>query len=194
MSVALEEWRGASARALDEIESLHRLAEGAQQRGSALTEQITHVYAALILAHFQRYCRGAHTEATKALVEAMPHSRSAVVLEDLLTEGRHLDRGNPTPANLGRDFGRFGFNFWEAVDADDRRNRARRKELDRLCGWRNSIVHGDVPGNRASGNLEPRALSLDACRAWRRAVGAMVNSIDRAVAKQCQSLGCPRPW
>jgi hypothetical protein len=152
------------------------------------------VYAALILAHFQRYCRGAHTEATKALVDAMPHSRSAVVLEDLLTEGRHLDRGNPTPANLGRDFGRFGFNFWEAVVAEDRRNGARRRELDGLCHWRNGIVHGDVPGKRASGNLVPRDLSLDACRRWRCAVSALVISIDRAVAKQCQNLGCPRPW
>ena len=194
MSVALEEWRGASAGTLDDLEALHRLADGAWQRGSALTEQITYVYAALMLAHFQRYCRGAHTEATKALVDAMPHSRSAVVLEDLLTEGRHLDRGNPTPANLGRDFGRFGFNFWEAVVAEDRGNGVRRRELDRLCDWRNGIVHGDVPGKRASGNLVPRDLSLDACRRWRRAVSALVISIDRAVAKQCQNLGCPRPW
>jgi hypothetical protein len=194
MSVALEEWRGTSARALDEIESLHRLAEGAWQHGSALTEQITYVYAALILAHFQRYCRGAHTEATKALVEAMPLPGLAVVLEDLLTEGRHLDRGNPTPTNLGRDFGRFGFNFWEAIEADDRHNGTCRRELDRLCDWRNGVVHGDIPGKRASGRLVPSDLSLDACRGWRRAVGALVISIDRAVAKQCQSLGCPRPW
>jgi hypothetical protein len=194
MSVALEEWRGTSARALDEIELLHRLAEGAWQHGSALTEQITYLYAALILAHFQRYCRGAHTEATKALVEAMPHPGLAMVLEDLLTEGRHLDRGNPTPGNLGRDFGRFGFNFWETIEADDQRNGTRRRELDRLCDWRNGVVHGDIPGKRASGKLVPNDLSLDACRGWRRAVGALVISIDRVVAKQCQSLGCPRPW
>jgi hypothetical protein len=139
-------------------------------------------------------CRGVHTEATAALVDAAPHPKLGVVLEDLLTEGRLLDRGNPTPRNLGRDFGRFGFKLWEAIEADDRGNGIRRRELGRLCVWRNGIVHGDVPGKQASGELVPRNLSLDTCRDWRRAVGVLVVSIDSVVAKQCQKLGCPRPW
>jgi hypothetical protein len=192
MSVALEEWRGPSREALDEIEMIHRSVEGAVER--ILTRQVDYAYAALILAHFQRYCRGVHTEATAALVDAVPDLKLGVVLEDLLTEGRLLDRGNPTPGNLGRDFARFGFKLWEAIEADDRRNGSHKRELERLCVWRNGIVHGDIPDKRASRKLVPPDLDFDICRDWRRGVGILASSIDRVVAKQCQNLGCSRPW
>jgi hypothetical protein len=192
MSVALEEWRGPSREALDEIEMIYRSVEGAGER--ILTRQVDYAYVALILAHFQRYCRGVHTEATAALVDAIPDLKLGVVLEDLLTEGRLLDRGNPTPGNLGRDFARFGFKLWEAIEADDRRNGSHKRELDRLCVWRNGIVHGDISDKQASGKLVPPGLDLDTCRDWRRAVGILASSIDRVVAKQCQNLGCSRPW
>ena len=120
MSVALEEWRGESARALDEIDSLHRLAEAAPQRASALTDQIVYAYAALILAHFQRYCRGAHTEATTLSSTRCQAFREQRRPRRLLAERRYLDRGNPTPSNLGRDFMPIRVQLWEAVDADDR--------------------------------------------------------------------------
>lgn len=68
MSAALEEWRGASSRALDEIELLHRQIEAVAVGGAALTQQISYTYATLIVAHFQGYCRGLHTEATRVLV------------------------------------------------------------------------------------------------------------------------------
>jgi hypothetical protein len=194
MSVALEEWRGLSSWALDEIESVQTIIEGDLRGRRILRRQVNYAYAALILAHFQRYCREVHSEVTAALVAASRPPALAAVLEDLLTEGRLLDRGNPTPGNLARDFGRFGFNLWEAVDADDRGNGMRRQQLEQLCDWRNGIVHGDIPGKRASGRLVPLDLTVDTCQAWRRALGELAGSIDRVVSKQCQNLGRSRPW
>jgi hypothetical protein len=194
MSVALEEWRGASATALDEIDSLHRLVEETSQSVPALTRQITNAYAASTLAHFQRYCRALHTEAANALVAALPNPALARVLGGALIERRFLDRANPTPGNLNQDFGRFGFKLWLDVDADDEKSSARKKELARLCEWRNAIAHGDISRKRAAGQLVPLDLDLETCRDWRRSLDALTVSIDRVTARRCQILGCPEPW
>lgn len=195
MSVALEEWRGTSARALDEIESLHRLVEETSQSASALTRQITYAYAALTLAHFQRYCRAVHTEAVDALVVVMPGPAALTrVFGGVMVERRFLDRGNPTPSNLNQDFMRFRFKLWPSVEADDGRNRRRKEELTQLCAWRNAIVHGDISHRQAAGKLVPRELDFEICRGWRRALDGLAVSIDTVTAMGCQALGCSEPW
>jgi hypothetical protein len=195
MSVALEEWRGPSARALDEIEFLHRLVEETSPSAPALNRQIAYAYAALTLAHFQRYCRAVHTEAVDALVAVMPAPAAlARVLGGVMIERRFLDRGNPTPSNLDQDFKRFGFKLWPNVEADDGRNRKRREMLTQLCGWRNAIAHGDISGRQATGELVPRELDVETCRDWRRALDGLVVSIDTVTARRCRVLGCSEPW
>jgi hypothetical protein len=195
MSVALEEWRGTSARALDEIESLHRLVEETSHSAPALTRQIAYAYAALTLAQFQRYCRAVHTEAVDALVAVMPDPAAlARVLGGVMVERRFLDRGNPTPSNLNQDFMRFGFKLWHHVEADDRRNRRRKEDLTQLCEWRNAIAHGDISRRQAAGKLVPRELDFEACRSWRRALDGLAVSIDTVTARRCRDLGCREPW
>ncbi len=185
-SAALEGWQGPSSKALDEIETMH-----AKFKKS---EQLSYAYATLITAHFQMYCRAIHTEAAQAIAGSLPDRGLAFVVQNLLTEGRFLDKGNPTPRNLSQDFGRFGLRFWREMEAEDRLNRTRRQELAQLCEWRNAIVHGDIAGKRKSSRLAPREVTLEACQDWRRAVEGLVISIDGVVADGCQSLGRPRPW
>jgi hypothetical protein len=194
MSVALEEWRGPSREVLDEIELVHGRVEGTGVGRRVLTQQVNYAYAALILAHFQRYCRAVHTEAANALVAALPDLALTQVLGGYLVEHRFLDRSNPTPSNLSRDFARFGFKLWPELEAYDRRNRRRKEKLEQLCRWRNGIAHGDIPKKRAAGHLIPPDLNLRACRDWRRSLGALADSIDRVVAEQCQELGSTKSW
>lgn len=194
MSVALEEWLGPSREVLDEIELVHGRVEGTGVGRRILTQQVNYAYAALILAHFQRYCRSVHTEAADALVASVPDPNLVQVFAASLTERRFLDRGNPTPENLSRDFARFGFRLWPDLETDDRRSRRRRQKLEELCQWRNAITHGDIPRKRAAGQLVPQDLNLDTCRDWRRALGGLAASIDEATAARCQVLGRPKPW
>jgi hypothetical protein len=195
MSVALEEWRGASARALDEIDSLYRLVEETSPSAPALNRQIAYAYAALTVAHFQRYCRAVHTEAVDALVAVVPAPDAlARALGGAMVERRFLDRGNPTPSNLDQDFMRFGFKLWPNVEADDGRNRKRREMLTQLCEWRNAIAHGDISRRQAAAKLAPRELDFETCRKWRRALDGLVVSIDMVTARRCRVLGCSEPW
>lgn len=193
MSVALEEWRGRSSLALDEIELLYWQVAFVDAGGPALIEQVNHHYVTMLVAHFQRYCRAIHTEAAEALAAASGPDFASVV-EGLFSQGRLLDRGNPTPSALGSDFGRFDFRFWQELEADDRLSRMRKKHLERLCEWRNGITHGDLPRKRAAGLLDPADLTLEVCRNWRQSLGALATSIDRVLATQCLVLGRSEPW
>ncbi len=194
MSVALEEWRGASSRALDEIELLHRQIESVGSGGPTLTEQVNHAYATSLVAHFQRYCRAVHTESADLLVGGIVDPSLAAVVKSLLVRDRSLDKGSPTPGALGSDFGRFGFEFWPAVEAGDQPSRSGREKLGQLCEWRNGITHGDISRKRGAGRLMPLYLSLDTCTDWRRALGGLAVSIDEVMARRCQILGSAKSW
>jgi hypothetical protein len=194
MSAALDEWRDVSGEALDEIELVHANADAVAAGSRLFTQQVNYVYATLITAHFQLYCRAIHTEVIQALVAQVSDPALAGVLEGAMTDNRFLDKGNPTPGNLGSDFGRFGFNFWAALEASDRRIKKHGAKLEQLCEWRNGIVHGDVSRKRAAGRLVPPHLDLDTCRVWRRSLGRLAISIDQVVSDQCRNLGCAEPW
>jgi hypothetical protein len=194
MSVALEEWQGPSSLALDEIELLYWQVEFVAAGEPTLTEQINHHYVTLLVAHFQRYCRAVHVEATRALAASVLDLGFASVIRQMFAQRRLLDRGNPTPTALGSDFGRFGLRLWQALEKGDRRTRTRKEKLERLCEWRNGITHGDLPRKRAAGLLVPAVLTLETCRDWRAALGGLAISIDKAVAARCRTLGCPEPW
>jgi hypothetical protein len=193
MSVALEEWRGPSSLALDEIELLYWQVAFVDAGGPALIEQVNHHYVTMLVAHFQRYCRAIHEEAAQA-VAADSDRDLASVIEGLFDQGRLLDRGNPTPTALGSDFGRFGFRLWQDLEADDRSNRRTKKQLERICEWRNGITHGDLPRKRAAGLLDPADLTLEACRDWRHELDRLAISIDRVLATRCRALGRSEPW
>lgn len=194
MSRSFEGWRGESSGELDEIEVVHGKVGGTGVGRRVLTQQVNFAYAALITAHFQRYCRSVHSEASQVIVATVSEEAIAGVLEGLLTENRVLDKGNPTPGNLGSDFRRFGFGFWDAVEENDQRNAKRKAKLDQLCEWRNGIAHGDISRKLAAEKLVPERVTLHTCKDWRRALNGLAVSIDKVVADQCENLGCPRPW
>jgi hypothetical protein len=179
---------------LDEVVAVHGRVVGIGAGSRMLTRQVNYAYATLILAHFQQYCRALHTEAAREFVTGVPSSELAEVLKRHLVRKRLLDRGNPTPGNLGNDFGRFGFRFWDVVEADDRRNRKRKENLMRLCDWRNGITHGDIVRKREEGKLTPASLTMEVCEGWRRGLGSLATSFDRVILAQCKILGCQKVW
>jgi hypothetical protein len=164
MSAALEEWREGSDEIFDEIERMLQSVDGAGGDRRVVTQQLSYAYAMLITAHFQRYCRELHAEAAQILVARLLDPELAEILEGLL-----------------------------AIEASDRRNKDRKAELERLCEWRNAIVHGDIARKRAEGRLVPHTLNLDTCRSWRRALGSLAFSIDRVISAHCKTSDAPSP-
>lgn len=151
-------------------------------------------YVSLLAARFQGYCRALHSEVVPIVASHAFGGDVALILHELLTRDRKLDRGNANPGNLGSDFGRFGLDFWREVEARDPRNVRRKAQLQNLVDWRNAIQHHDIDAKLAAGLLTPERITLGECQRWRRSLMELAKSVDKVLADQCESLGRPRLW
>lgn len=191
MSLALAAWNTDARGAFEELQGAHRTIGGADPGRRTGTQQLNYAYVLLLSARFQAYCRDLHSEATVHVRDGVPAALSPLIYRAMI-RNRALDRGNPNPGNIGNDFSRLGFAFWEAVEGADRRNAARREKLERLSEWRNAIAHHEIDG-RAS-ELDPARITLAVCRDWRSALNGLVETINGVVAEQVETLVGTRPW
>ena len=176
------------AQELDQLEAAHASIGGTGRGRRFATDQINHAYAVLVASQFQRFCRDLHSEGALFIASAITPSTLGPMVQVQLTANRQLDRGNPTPGNLGSDFGRFGIELWPALHALDRRNRNRQRDLELLTTWRNAIAHQDFSKVGAT------PLRLDVVRSWRAACDQLAGSIDRAVGDGVARVAGARPW
>lgn len=170
---------GDAGTALDRMEHAHRAVGGSSPGRRYATQQINQSYLVMLSSHFQQFCRDLHSEAVD-----LP-----IVLSSL-TSDRKLDRGNPTPGNLGSDFGRLGMAFWPDVNALHRQNAARARRLELMGYWRNAIAHQDFAGNAR--HLEGRTeITLADVRQFRSTCEALARGFDRAVLAHIQTVAGP---
>lgn len=187
-SKTLLHWQKQSANELDEIEAAHAGVSGTGPGRRFATLRINHAYVVLLSSAFQRFCRDLHSEGSDFLAsQVVPSVR--FLFQRQLTQGRELDRGNPGPGNLGKDFGRFfatPSDFWKSVTAAPG-FASRRNKLEELMQWRNAIAHQDWT------KLGPR-VHLKTIRGWRSACNLLAVRFDRVVGAQLQSLTGKAPW
>jgi hypothetical protein len=109
------------------------------------------------------------------LASAIDPSSLGAVFRARLTEGRKLDFGNPTPANLGADFRRLGMDFWPEVDALHAWNPRRRRHLEDVNAWRNAIAHQDFDPAQLGGSTTLHLARVDS---WRSICGTFEVPVD----------------
>lgn len=158
-----------------------------------LTGQLNRSYIVVLASQFQGYCRDLHSEAAVFLAGLTP-SNLAPLIEGSLTLGRYLDRGNPNAGNLGNDFARFGFDFWQAMYGADSRNRRRRERLEQVMIWRNSIAHDARISQDNQQKIEGTNPTLTWGKCWRRALGALADSADVVARDEIAALVGQEPW
>ncbi len=189
-SKALTWWKGDGLAALDEIARAHSAVGGSERGRRYTTGQINNAYAVLLSSQFQRFCRDLHSE-TATFLTARVDARLQIIVGLRWIEGRKLDAGNPNPAALGSDFGRFGIEFWTAVDAHNPRNLNRRRQLEQLNVWRNAIAHQDFSKPECNGRTSVR---LERVRQWRTNCCALAVDFDAVIARYLHSLTGITPW
>ena len=192
-SRALGGWKGVRCDRLDELEAIHAGLTGTGPGRRWLTEQLDRAYVLALASQFQGFARDLHSEAAAHLA-ATSGATIRPVFEASLTVSRYLDRGNATAGNLGSDFARLGFDFWDAVYATDKRNRDRRARLDQIMIWRNSIAHDSPIVRNDLGKVVGTKPTLTWGRRWRRALSALTVSFDRAVGDEVGGLVGRTPW
>lgn len=176
-SAALRRWEGERAADLDRIEAAHTSLRSVPGR-RAVASQIQQAYAVLLASHFQGFCRDLHSECIERVARGVSPALLGKVLLKEFSFARRLDRGTPSPGNVGADFERLGIDFWPAVLADDPRNERRRSSLALLCVWRNAIAHQDFPSH-----LRRHALALATVRSWRASCRGLARSFDRVARR-----------
>ena len=192
-SSPLLRWRSTGQAEIDELVEAHRAVGGAGPGRRTATQQINHALVVQLAAQFQRYCRDLHDDCAAVLVAAAPEAFKTM-LDLALTAGRKLDYQSAQPASLGSDFGRFGIDFWTAVDRLGPQYAERRRRLAQVNLWRNAIAHQDFRRPPADPITRGTQVDLRTVRTWRSALDQLVGGIDRAMWTDIgRMLGHP-PW
>ena len=186
-SIALQNWSSIRVLTLDELGMAHQAIGGAGRGRRYATQQINYAYAVLLASQFQGFCRDLHTECADAIVRASPPALRVVVDKSLLRD-RRLDKGNPNPANIGADFGRFDISFWSVIYRRSPRNEPRRRLLEELNDWRNAIAHQDFT------HMSATAIQLQQVQRYRAACTALAHEFDDAMYQHLSSLLGGAPW
>ena len=190
-SNSLETWRTVRAKALNEIVAAHRMVGGTGRGRRFATQQLNHAFAMLLSSQFQGFCRDLHTECVDCLSDLAVNTVLKDVLHVEFSLFRKLDKGNPNPGNIGADFNRFGFVFWDELAQHDSANAARKSELELLNEWRNAIAHQDFNSPKLGGI---RTLHLSHVRRWRLVCDALTVSFDEVMRRRLTAIGGTMPW
>ena len=186
-SRALRNWETVRSVRLDDIRSAHASLRGPGSRSTI--QQINYAYALLLASEFQGFCRDLHSEAAQHIVATVTtQPQVAALLQDLLIDGRLLDRGNASPSSLGSDFGRLRLDLWPKLDAGRPSTRARRVQLEHLNTWRNAIAHHDFR------KLTRIILRLAEVQSYRAACNALGTALDAVVGAHLTLLVGSRGW
>jgi hypothetical protein len=192
-SPPLDWWRTGGRAEIDQLVAAHYAVGGTGPGRRTATQQINHALVVQLASQFQRYCRDLHGLCADAMVSAAPGPyRRALVLA--LTTGRKLDSQSAQPASLGSDFGRFGVDFWPAVDGLGLQFPGRRRKLEQVSIWRNAIAHQDFRRPPAEAATAGTRVDLDTFKSWRKALDQLAGGIDRAMYGELGRITSSAPW
>lgn len=190
-SISYDTWIQKRLPELDEIAVAHAAIGGTGRGRRYATQQINYAYTALISSQFQGFCRDLHTESIDHIIQATTSGSMHSILSLEFVFGRKLDRGNPTPGNIGADFGRLGVRFWHQAKALDRHTPNRLKRLEHMNVWRNAIAHHDFTHNALNGR---RNLRLREVQGFRSACEHLARTFDHVMRDYIHNLTGQRPW
>lgn len=190
-SRAFQRWSGERAQRLDEIETSHAAVGGTARGRRFTTLQLNQSYAVMLTSQFQGFCRDLHDESVGYFVASLQPAVLRTTIKKLLEQGRKLDAGNPNPGNLGSDFGRFGVEFWSAVQLRDARVPIWQGRLNMLTDWRNAIAHQDFAPQKLHG-IE--TLTLNHVKQWRNACKGLARIFDTVMRDYLRDVTSTAPW
>ena len=190
-SLSLRLWKTERTTALREVQNAHLRIGGAGRGRRYATQQINHAYVMLLSGQFQGFCRDLHTECVDHLAGTIPIVPLQAIFRAEARRDRKLDKGNPSPGNIGSDFNRLGIKFWDEIKRLNRRNEERQQELETMNLWRNAIAHQDF--NTASLGGRSR-VQLAEVRQWHRACDELALASDSVMQAHLARFLGASPW
>src|SRR5262245_1753645 len=188
-SVAIQTWSGKRLTELNATEVANR--SWVRGRQNVAAQQLLRAYTLLLSSQFQGFCRDLHTECIDHLIRAVIPTSLRAILRDEFQWNRKLDSGNPTPGNIGLDFGRLGMSFWPDLDAADSQTPSRRILLEEMNRWRNAIAHQDFDPAKLGGTV---ILGVAKVRKLRVACNRLALTFDRVTRIYVETIIGAKPW
>lgn len=190
-SAALKKWQDERAKSLDEIAKAHVGIGGSKRGRRFATEQINRAYTVLLSSEFQAFCRDLHTECVTYISDSAQPINLKQVLKAEFLLNRTLDRGNPNPGNIGKDFNRFGLNFWDVIKKRYAWNTTRHDSLNQLNHIRNAIAHNDFTNKELNGKT---SVVLRDVQSWRNTCDQLAKEFDIVMKNHLKTLTGTAPW
>jgi len=184
-----QHWAIVRSRNPDEILAAHRSIGGTDRGRRFATQQVNYAFAVLLSSEFQGFCRDLHSESVEYLIQNINPLALQSSCRKNFSRGRKLDHGNPSPSNLGIDFGSLDLDFWPEVIALSPRNTARKDRLEELNQWRNAIAHQDFSKFPAGSKLH-----LSRVEAWRKACNQLTRAFDNVLQVHIGNVTGTQPW
>lgn len=136
-------------------------------------------------AHFQGFCRDLYTECSQACIATMAAGLQPTAQLQFFAH-LAIEKGNPTYANIKRDFSRFGFSLNLPAT-----NAQHVTDLGHLNGWRNKAAH---QGSKPLGHGIPVALSLSIVQGWKTSCDGLAASLDGMMYAEMRRITGIAPW
>jgi hypothetical protein len=190
-SDALLAWRTERVPRLQNVEADCLHLEGMYPADPDRVQEFIRAYAVLLSSEFQGFCRDLHSECARKLVASLGPGPLSAVLRSQCSYGRKLETGNPSPGNLGADFGRYQIDFWAAAVALDPAHVPRRHRLAMLNAWRNAIAHHDYEPAALGGTI---TLTIPQVRDWRADCDAFATTFDAVMRDHLLATTGVAPW
>jgi RiboL-PSP-HEPN len=184
VSQALVRWRADRTARLIEIDGQCAACLSANRPAPQLADENLRAYAVLLSGHFQGFCRDLDTECA-LVVASKVRTRLQPLVQEQFAFHLSLDHGNPTHANIKKDFERFGFKL--GLETADAANPLRLNHLSQLIEWRNVAAH---QSNRTPGV----ALTLHTLRGWRNSCDGLAVSLDAVMYNRLRTTLRRSPW
>jgi hypothetical protein len=185
-SGAYKTWTTTRKGELNKMEWTHRAIGGTKRGRRYATEHVNQAYVVAVASQFQGYCRDLHTESVDHVVQMLIPPNFQAPVRTLLTQKLELKRSNAQPDSIGKDFNRFGIDFWTEVIRHDPHNEVRKTQLWELNALRNAIVHQDFTSSAV--------LRLQQVKKWRRVCERLAQSFDEVMRHYLQNLTGRSPW
>jgi hypothetical protein len=139
-------------------------------------------------AHFQGYCRDLYTECSQLWIAAIPlRLRETAQLQFFAHLA--LDKGNPSYANIRRDFNRFGFLL--DLQVTHQAGPQPVTDLAHLNEWWNRAAHQST---QPLGGGVPGALTLPIVQGWKTSCDGLATALDSIMQGELLRILGVAPW
>jgi hypothetical protein len=187
-SAAFTVWQNDRIPRLNEVEAHCAAVAALVPPNLSFLDETLRGFVLHLSAHFQGFCRDLYTECAQIWIAAIPAGLKATAQAQFSAQ-LALEKGNPTHANIKRDFDRFGFLL--NLQAAHALGPQQVTDLGHLNDWRNKAAH---QGTQPLGSGVPLALTLTILQGWRTSCAGLAASLDDIMHNELLRILGSAPW